>query len=163
MAGGSLGGDEDGGIVGINVTPLVDIMLVLLIIFMVASTYIVKESIEVDLPKAATGGETLDTTLSLILKTGGQIYLNGESITPDKLAAECRRQSAKDPKIQAMIAADKTTPHGEVVELIDLIRQNGVVTFAINIDPKAADPLPPSPSGEEAAEEALVPEGEGSE
>ena len=69
MAASGSSSDDDDGITGINVTPLVDIMLVLLIIFMVASTYIVKPSIEVDLPKAATGGDTLDSTLSLVLNS----------------------------------------------------------------------------------------------
>ena len=135
MAGG-LKLDDDEGVNEINVTPLVDIMLVLLIIFMVASTYIVKPSIEVDLPKAATGGETLDTTLSLVLSADGALFLNGEKTTLEAVAERCRVVSAKDKDVQAIIAADKATPHGEVVRLIDVIRQNGVMKFAINIDPE---------------------------
>ena len=77
--------DDDEGIVDINVTPLVDVMLVLLIIFMVASAYIVKPSIEVDLPKAATGGETLDTTLSVIVTDSGKLFLNGEPTTREAI------------------------------------------------------------------------------
>ena len=136
MAGGaSFGGDDDDGIHGINVTPLVDIMLVLLIIFMVASTYIVKPSIEVDLPKAATGGDAMDTTLSIVIDPAGALFLNGEPSSEDAIAAKCKAVSATDKDAQAIIAADKTTPHGKVVRIIDLVRQNGVMKFAINIEP----------------------------
>ncbi len=136
MAGGADFDDEE-GIVAINVTPLVDIMLVLLIIFMVASSYIVKPSIEVDLPKAATGNEdTLDTTISVVVDAQGKLFLNGDPATYESIAAKCREVKAADEDAQAIIAADKITPHGEVVRLIDLVRQNGVLKFAINIDPE---------------------------
>lgn len=135
MAGG-LNLDDDDGIVDINITPFVDVMLVLLVIFMVAATYIVKPSIELELPKAATGGETLDKTLSIALSVDGQLFLNGEKVERAKLGAECARLSKENPKVQAMISADKRVSHGEVVKLIDLVRLNGVLSFAINIDPQ---------------------------
>ncbi len=135
MAASGGGGDDEDGIYGINVTPLVDIMLVLLIIFMVASTYIVKPSIEVDLPKAASGGETLDTTLSLVLKADGALFMNGEPSDEAKVAARCREVGAKDKEAQAIIAADGGTKHELVVRLIDLVKSNGVTRFAINIEP----------------------------
>ncbi len=137
MAGGASFDGDDEGIVGINVTPLVDVMLVLLIIFMVASTYIVKNSIEVDLPKAATGGDVLDTTLSIIVTADGKLYLNGESATEQSIAQRCRQVSKTNPKAQAIIAADKATAHGRVVRVIDLVRKNGVKRFAINVDPES--------------------------
>ena len=136
MAGGA-NLDDDEGIVGINVTPLVDVMLVLLIIFMVASTYIVKNSIEVDLPKAATGGEVLDTTLSIVVEKSGKLFLNGEPSDVAGIAARCKEISRQDPKAQAIIAADKLTSHGQVVKVIDLVRRNGVQKFAINVDPES--------------------------
>ena len=131
--------DDDDEIVGINVTPLVDVMLVLLIIFMVTASHIVKPSIEVTLPKAATGGDTLDTTLSLVLKTDGSLYLNGEATTREAVAARCREVGAKDPNAQAIIAADTAATHGQVVTIIDLVRSNGVSKFAINIKPANED------------------------
>jgi len=135
MAGG-LNLDDDDGIVDINITPFVDVMLVLLVIFMVAATYIVKPSIELELPKAASGGESLDKTLSIALSVDGQLFLNGEEINRDALGIECAQLAKKNPKVQAMISADKRASHGEVVKLIDLVRLNGVLSFAINIDPQ---------------------------
>ena len=124
-------GEED-GIVGINVTPLVDIMMVLLIIFMVASSYIVNPAIEVDLPQAASAGEALDTTLSLVLTAQGALYLNGEVASRDVVAARCRAAAARDPQAQAIIAADAAASHGQVVGLIDLVKHNGVRRFALS-------------------------------
>lgn len=135
MAGGADLGDDE-GITGINVTPLVDIMLVLLIIFMVASSYIVRNTIEVDLPKAATGGESLDTTLSIVIEPDGELYLNGEPTDLAALSAACAAVAKKSKDAQAIIAADKTVPHGRVVKIIDLIRKNGVLKFAINVEPE---------------------------
>ena len=153
MAGGADLDDEE-GITGINVTPLVDIMLVLLIIFMVASNYIVKEAIEVNLPKAATGEEvnTENKSIALILKKDGRLFLNGELTTREKIA-EASRGLAKEKNAQAMIAADRGTPHGEVVKMIDLIRVNGLTSFAINIDPDN-DPIVDEDIKDEASDQA---------
>ena len=153
MAGGASFDDED-GIVGINVTPLVDVMLVLLIIFMVASTYIVKNSIEVELPKAATGGDVLDTTLSVVVAADGKLFLNGEPATEQSIAARCRVVSKADPKAQAIIAADKKTVHGNVVKVIDLVRKNGVNKFAINVEP---EPLGASHTGDSKTPKTSAP------
>ncbi len=135
MAGG-LEEFEDEGLSGINVVPLVDIMLVLLIIFMVASAYIVKPSIEVELPKAMTGNEqTPDTTLSIILSEDRRLELNGNPATLEDIARKCRELSKTEKDPQAMISADKRVNHGRVVQIIDTVRRNGVLKFAINIDP----------------------------
>jgi biopolymer transport protein ExbD len=137
--------DDDDGINEINVTPLVDVMLVLLVIFMVASIYIVKDAIEVDLPKAASAGETLDTTLAIVIDREGRLYLNGRP-TPSSVVAEaCARASEKDPNAQAIIAADQNVKHGDVITVIDLIRSNGLTRFAINV--KASDILDGAAAG----------------
>jgi biopolymer transport protein ExbD len=130
---GSAKWDDDDGINEINVTPLVDVMLVLLVIFMVASIYIVKDAIEVDLPKAASAGETLDTTLSIVIDRDGGLYLNGRPTPRDVIAEACAQASTKDPNAQAIIAADQNVKHGDVIGVIDLIRSNGLVRFAINV------------------------------
>jgi biopolymer transport protein ExbD len=131
---------QDEVIAGINVTPLVDITLVLLIIFMVTATYVVKETIEVDLPHAASGGETLGTTLALVLDKEGKLFLDGVE-TSRALAREAiRSAAARDKDARAIISADKSVSHGQVVEVIDLVKTQGITKFAINIekDPSAA-------------------------
>jgi biopolymer transport protein ExbD len=128
--------DEDGGrmITDINVTPLVDIVLVLLIIFMVTATYIVSPSIKVDLPKAATGSEQSRTTLALTLSKDGALFLNGEQATHAEVTRFIGAELPKNPDLQALIAADKSVPHGNVVGVIDLVKRAGVRKFAINVE-----------------------------
>src|SRR5436305_1526142 len=128
MAGGgsgSFGGNEDSGgmIVDINVTPLVDITLVLLIIFMVTATYIVSPSIKVDLPKAASGSDQTKTTLSLTLAKDGSLYLNGERSNDTAVAKFIGDSLPANPDLQAIIAADTVVAHGEVLHVIDLVQR----------------------------------------
>ena len=125
-------------IVDINVTPLVDITLVLLIIFMVTASYIVSPAIKVDLPKAASGSDQTKTTLALTIQKDGSMYLNGERSSDAAVAKYIGDELPKNPDLQAIIAADRVVPHGEVVHVIDLVKRAGVHRFAINVDPGAA-------------------------
>lgn len=139
-----LGGDQDDIIADINITPFVDIVLVVLIIFMVTATYIVKQSIKVTLPEAATGESTETTSLGLMLDKDGGLFLDGEPITPEALRAFIQAEKAKNTDLVCLIAADLATPHGKVIGLIDLVKQEGVVKFAINIDPIQTPAAAPS-------------------
>ena len=140
MAGGAR---KKGMITEINVTPLVDIMLVLLIIFMLTANLIAKQAIEVELPKAAQGSTPTPTTLAVTLTRDGQMFLNGQPVTPEQLRADVKAALAKDPKTQAIIAGDKDVSHGRVVWVLDVIKSLGVVSFAIQIDPTGLTPPAP--------------------
>jgi biopolymer transport protein TolR len=124
---------DDGEITGINVTPLVDIMLVLLIIFMVTATYIVKEAIEIDLPKAAAGGETTAKTLAIVITKDGKSYLDGVETTEAALVKKIGETEKKE-DLQALISADREAMHGAVVRMLDVLKQQGVTKFAIEIE-----------------------------
>lgn len=126
--------DSEEMISGINVTPLVDITLVLLIIFMVTATYIVKESIEVELPRAASGGETVGATLALVLDKQGKLYLDGQETSLADARVAVRSAAARSKETKAIISADKSLTHGQVVEVIDLVKTEGIHKFAINIE-----------------------------
>ena len=143
--------DDDSGrmITDINVTPLVDITLVLLIIFMVTTTYIVNPSIKVELPKAASGTEQTRTTLGLTLTKEGVLYLNGEPSDDAGLVRAIAAELPGNPDLQAIIAADKVVPHGSGVHLIDLVKRAGVRKFAINVDSayQSGAPMPAQPAG----------------
>ncbi len=144
MAGSALsGGDDDGGgmIADINVTPLVDITLVLLIIMMVAAPMIANNpSIKVELPKAASGDETQKTTLSLTLtkKASGEggydLFLNGEKVDESKAKAQVSELVGKNKDIQAVIAGDKGIAYGDVMHIVDLVKTLGVTKFAMATD-----------------------------
>jgi biopolymer transport protein ExbD len=134
MAGFGGGDESDELISGINVTPLVDIVLVLLIIFMVTATYIVRAAIEVELPRAAHGGETSGTVLAVVLTRDGQVYLDGVRRSEAELVARARDAVRADAETRAVISADKSALHGAVVRVIDLVKDAGVTRFAIHIE-----------------------------
>jgi biopolymer transport protein ExbD len=127
---------EDHGeeITGINVTPLVDITLVLLVIFMVTATYVVKEAIEVDLPRAASGGETVGPTLALALDREGRLFVDGAPASPDAAREAVRAAVARSAEARAIISADRAVSHGRVVEVIDLVKREGLTRFAIDVE-----------------------------
>jgi biopolymer transport protein ExbD len=131
---GSAAESDDESITGINVTPLVDITLVLLIIFMVTASYIVKETIEVELPRAAHGGETVQKTFALLVTREGQAFLNGVPVDDGALVAEVRKARAAGEDVQAIVGADKNATHGTVTHLLDVLKGAGVTKFAIQIE-----------------------------
>lgn len=133
---------DDDEITDINVTPLVDIMLVLLIIFMMTTTYIVHRSINVSLPKAETGETATKTeNLAFVLDQNSNLFLDGKPIVFDDINVAIReRRASSSKKLQALISADQSTPHGKVIKLIDLVRKNGITEFAINVEEASAKP-----------------------
>jgi len=133
MAGGAADNDDE-GINGINVTPLVDITLVLLIIFMVTASYIVKETIEVELPRAAHGGETVQKTFAVLVTRDGRMFLNGVPVDDGALVAEVQRARSAGEDVQAIVGADKNATHGAVTHLLDVLKGAGVTKFAIQIE-----------------------------
>jgi biopolymer transport protein ExbD len=144
--GAKLGDDDDDLIADINITPFVDIILVVLIIFMVTATTIVKQSIKVELPDAATGEATESTSIGVTLLTDGGLLLDGEPVTPEALSSTLREQKAARDDVVVLISADKAVAHGRVTWLIDLVRSQGIARFAINID--KAQTLPPDPASQ---------------
>ena len=126
--------DFDEAIADINVVPLVDIILVVLIIFMVTAPMIMKPSINVNLPKAASGEETVPSSLSISVTAAGTIMLNGQASDEASISTKAQGEVVKNPDIQAVISADKDVPHGTVVRIIDLVKTAGVKKFAISIE-----------------------------
>lgn len=135
MAGTSQSENDDDIITAINVTPLVDIVLVLLIVLMVTSSYLVSQSINVELPKAATG-ETTDTrSLSISIDAEGKLYLDGDAIEAQTLQHRIRDAYQEDAELKAVISADGQVKHARVVFIIDMLRKENVTKFAINTSP----------------------------
>jgi len=137
MAHASSSSDES--ITGINVTPLVDITLVLLIIFMVTAKLIAGQSVPLDLPKAATAGVT-QTLLTVEIDERGHVSANGQAV-PDRIALEQKAKSAlaDDPGLRALISASARASHGTVLQVMDSLRKAGLSKIAF-----AADKAEPS-------------------
>ncbi len=130
--------DNDEEITGINVTPLVDIVLVLLIIFMVTANFIVRETKEVDLPKAAKSGETVQGIVNVVLDKDGKLFFDGSEVTEAELKAKIVEAVKKEKEPRAIITADQSLNYGKVMKLIDLVQLQGIAKFALNIQKEAA-------------------------
>lgn len=132
MAGGTPSPDDE-IIAGINVTPLVDITLVLLIIFIVTAKMIVSQSIPMDLPKASTGSETQDI-FSVEVGANGDVVIDQKRVPNlEAILPLAREKKAKNPELRAVIKADTTVQHGRVIRVMDLLKQAGVAKVAFGV------------------------------
>ena len=134
--GASVGGSRGrrGGIVGINVTPMVDIMLVLLVIMMVSSIYIVSRALKVELPKTATSDEAAQAPVTVTLTKDGKTFIGSELITTDEeLSSRFGKARAASGEPSLVVSADAYALHGRVVHVIDLAKVQGITKFAINV------------------------------
>jgi biopolymer transport protein ExbD len=125
-----------GTIVGINVTPMVDIVLVLLIIMMVSATYIVSQSLKVELPKTASSDDTVSKTHVITITKDGQYLFNDKPTSRPELPALLRGAKAENKDLSLVITADEQARHGSVVGVIDLAKVEGITKFAINVEAK---------------------------
>lgn len=146
MAGGAQD-DPNETITGINVTPLVDIMLVLLIIFMVTAKLIVSKSVPLDLPKAASGTD-IQTVFSIVLASDGTTQIDSKTVPgDDAILAQARAAREKNPELRAIIKADAAVPHGRVIHVLDLLKQAQVGKIAFGVSPVAPGvPGTPAPA-----------------
>src|SRR5438132_914085 len=126
--------DRRGGVIaGINVTPLVDVVLVLLIILMVSSTYIVAQTLKVQLPKARATDGTADKPTKVELLKDGSMRFNDDKVDEAQLTQKVKDAVTADPELSLVVSADKEVPHGSVVHLLDIAKLAGVTKFAINV------------------------------
>jgi biopolymer transport protein ExbD len=131
---GTSRGRRRGGITGINVTPMVDVMLVLLVIMMVSSIYIVSRALKVELPKTATSDESVQSPLTVTVMKDGKLFMNGEAVADDQeLSSRFARARAGAGEPSLVVSADAQAMHGRVMHVIDLAKLQGVTKFAINV------------------------------
>lgn len=122
-------------ITGVNVTPLVDVVLVLLVILMVTASYLASHAIPVDLPKGATG-EATTSILSVSVTRDGYLFLDAKRVDDKTFRRLVHEARERDSEVRAVIAADGSTAHRDVVHVIDLLRLEQVTRFALNVDPE---------------------------
>jgi biopolymer transport protein ExbD len=133
MAGSSLYQDDEasGAITDINVTPFVDVVLVLLVVFIVTAKLIVARGVEIDKPKAATGGD-VQSTLRVSVDATGELFVNGDRFANDGAAvSRIKEIAATSSKPKAIIAGDRKTAYGGVMRAIDLVQQAGITAIAL--------------------------------
>lgn len=145
MAGGAKLSEQDEGLNEINIVPFVDIVLVLLIIFMVTTEFVREEKPDVDkvlpknipieLPQAASAGETNKSLLSIALDKKGDLFLNGERSTLEAIRVRVAEMKKNGVKVEAFVAADKNLSHGAVLTVVDSLRLAGVPDVGLNTKP----------------------------
>lgn len=135
MAGMSSEQDEDSGLMSaINVTPFVDVVLVLLVIFMVTAPMMMKDSIRVQLPKTQTSdGSNLPQSLGVAVNREGQILIDGNLVSEEELVAQVKQKLSADPQLQGVVSADVEASYGKVARAIDLLKVAGLERFAIQV------------------------------
>lgn len=119
---------------GINITPLVDVMLVLLVIMMVSATYIVSQTMKVDLPKTSTSDGSSKSLAAISVTKDHEIYFNKEQVNEDELVKKLRAALAEDKELTVIVSGDTKADYGQVVHILDVAREQGITRFAVNVD-----------------------------
>ena len=128
------GGSRRAPISGINVTPLVDVMLVLLVIMMVSATYIVQQTLKVNLPKSASSDGGTASVAAVTITADHKLFLNKQPVDDGELSTRLRGMVAEDKGMTLVVGADEKADHGAVVHVLDLARLEGVTSFAVNVE-----------------------------
>jgi biopolymer transport protein ExbD len=123
-------GSDDGLMAELNVTPLVDVMLVLLVIFIVTAPMIVPQSMKVNLPKTqAVAQQDQAKNAQLVIEASGQLTFQGNSVNDQQLESELKQQSST-PQFQLQVSADKAVPYGRVAEIMAIAQSSGVTKMS---------------------------------
>jgi biopolymer transport protein ExbD len=125
--------DQEDMITSINITPLVDVFLVLLIIFMITSSIVVQQQIPLNSPKAAHAGSKAPDAVGLVVDKTGALYLDGVSMDSSSIFQKLRESSANNSDLQVLIAADRSLVYQKVVDAIDLVRAAGINKYALKV------------------------------
>jgi biopolymer transport protein ExbD len=126
--------DDSGGIVEINVIPLVDIILVVLIIFMVAAPLVMQPKIDINLPQSTTAKIDKDKNpMKIVLGKQGELYLNNKPTTVEGLTEDAKKMVLVNPEISALLVADKEATLAMVTQLVDAVKVGGVKKVAFSI------------------------------
>ena len=133
MAGGSIYKDDDdaAAITDINVTPFVDVVLVLLVVFIVTAKLIVARGVEIEKPKESIATE-VNGTLRVSITKEGEISVDGSKLPSDaETVARIKKIASTFAKPKALIAGDRRAPHGAVMHAIELVQEAGVTALAL--------------------------------
>ena len=134
-SGGGRGGGRGGAIVGINVTPMVDVVLVLLVILMVSATWIVSQSMKVDLPNTANSDGSQASLTAVMIGPKGELFFNEQPVSEKELNEKLAAAGSKGgDDVTLIVSADKLAHHGVVVHVLDLARTHNITKFAVSVE-----------------------------
>ncbi len=120
----------------INMTPLIDVMLVLVVIFIITAP-LLTSAIRLELPTAnAPAADSGASTILLSVDPSGQVFLNDRPVATEELALELARVSAADPATELQLRADAAVPYGRMVEIMGLAQDAGLSRIGFVAEPK---------------------------
>lgn len=125
---------ENDSINDINITPFVDVVLVLLVIFMVTAPMMVKETMNIKLPKGKSTERSETKTFAVAVSKRGQVLLDGEMIDMTLLYNKALALKKSNPNIQLLISADKEAMHGDIIKVLDQVKLAGITNFAFQVE-----------------------------
>ena len=128
------GGDDNDLVTGINVTPLVDITLVLLIIFMVTATFVSEQGLQVHLPKVATQENAPTPAITVTLGAKGELKIMKKDTDLEGLRRQMETEARLDPNVKILLKADKDISYEKVAAVLDAIKSAGVQKVALSMD-----------------------------
>ncbi|EMY70622.1 MULTISPECIES: ExbD/TolR family protein [Leptospira] len=131
MAGAS--GSQDEEIGSINITPMVDVILVLLVIFMVTANFLKKESLNINLPKVQAADPNVAESVQVAITKTGAILLEGKDTDVSGLVRNLEREAKIRPNMRLTLSADESLPYGKITELMGIIRKAGVTKIALSV------------------------------
>lgn len=126
--------DSEEIISDINIVPLVDIILVVLIIFMVTAPAMMQPSLDLNLPEASSGETTEPSFLQVVVSPDGTILINNQEVDEELAKKLASLEVEKNPLVQAVISADETTNYGSVIRVMDWLKSVGVDDFAVSTE-----------------------------
>lgn len=115
----------------INITPLTDVVMVLLVIFMVTTPLMMNEALKIKLPTAVTAEPQVEQTTTITVTPGDNIYLNKAQVSLEDLKGLLASRMATSPDKTVVIKADKSIMHGTVVKVLDIAKESGALKLAI--------------------------------
>jgi biopolymer transport protein ExbD len=125
--------NDDGIISDINITPMVDIILVLLVIFMVTANFLKKESININLPKVEQSDPNIKESTQVAVTRDGRFFLEGKSVNEKELFATISGQTKYRPNMRVTLSADESLSYGNVSKIMGTLRKSGVRQIALSV------------------------------
>jgi biopolymer transport protein TolR len=128
-----LPGSEDDEIGYINITPMVDVLLVLLVIFMVTANFLKMESVNINLPKVNAADPNIQKSVQIALTVNGRLLLEDTEITEQRMVDRLKQEAKYRPNMRVTLSADERLAYGKIARVMGLIRQTGITRIALSV------------------------------
>jgi len=128
--------------VTLDLTPLIDVVLMLVIFFMLTTTFVLSPGVQVDLPQGSSLQQPRESDAIITITKDGAVYFQDAQVSLETLQAVLQRAKAQQPRLRVVIKADTLVQHGRVVEVMDMAKLVGIERLAIATAPKQAAPQP---------------------